>query len=95
MWAQPARSDLLAARAYLHARSPGAARAFAARIREAVNRLGELPAMGAPLEAAPLVGEFRSVVVGDHRVIYRLDPDRVVIFRIWDCRRDPARMWDP
>lgn len=93
VWSGPARLDLLQAHAFLRARSPRAAREFAAAVRDAVRRLPRLPRMGSPLDASPLVGEFRAVVIGHHRVIYRIDEERIVIFRIWDCRRDPDQMW--
>ncbi len=34
--------------------------------------------------------EYRRLVEGYHKVVYRIDGDTVLIVDIWDCRRDPA-----
>lgn len=94
VWTARAQQDVIDARTFLRAVSLNAAKAFTSRIRDAVGKLKRVPAMGAPIDVAPLPGEFRSVVVGDHRVIYRIDRERVLIYRVWDCRRDPAKMWE-
>lgn len=94
IWTARAQQDVIEARTFLRAISLDAAKAFTSRIRDAVNRLKRVPAMGAPFDVAPLPGEFRSVVAGDHRVIYRIDGERILIYRVWDCRRDPTKMWE-
>ncbi len=92
-WTGPARRDLLELHEYLHLRDPIAARRYVKAVREASDRLAELPEMGAKFDPRPLEGEFRSVVIRNHRLIYRLDSDTVVVFRLWDCRRDPDALW--
>jgi len=93
-WTLRAQGDVVEARAFLRSVSPGAAKQFTSRVREAVDKLGQLPTMGARHDFAPLPGEFRSVVVGFHRIIYRSDLPQILIYRVWDCRRDPAKMWE-
>jgi plasmid stabilization system protein ParE len=94
VWTTRAQRDLIESRAFLRATSPEAAKAFTSKIRESLNKLRHLPAMGTPNHFAPLPGEYRSIIVGQHRVVYRVDLQQIVIYRIWDCRRDPAKMWD-
>jgi plasmid stabilization system protein ParE len=92
-WTGPARRDLLELHAYLSLRDPIAAGRYVGAVREASDRLAEFPEMGARFDPRPLEGEFRSVVIRNHRLIYRLDDDCVVVFRLWDCRQDPDALW--
>jgi plasmid stabilization system protein ParE len=92
-WSGPARHDLVSSHAFLDAHNRRAAWRYAGDIRRAVNRLAEMPRLGAPMQGVPLQGEFRSIVVQNHRVIYRVDDEAVTVFRVWDCRQDPAGMW--
>jgi len=92
-WTGPARRDLLKLHEYLRLRDPIAARKYVEAIRQASEMLGQFPEMGAKFEPRPLEGHFRSVVVRNHRLIYRLDPGVVIVFRVWDCRQDPDALW--
>ena len=94
LWTLPAKNDLVSVHDYIRLDNPEAARRFSGSIREAVSRLQDFPEMGSPLRGVPLQGEFRSIVVGNHRLIYRVDPKIIIIFRVWDCRQDPDKMWD-
>jgi plasmid stabilization system protein ParE len=93
-WSGPARADLIAAYGYLRAANPAAAGRYAAQVRKSVGRLRQFPRSGAKLWDVPLEGEFRSIVVRNHRVIYRVNDREVLIFRVWDCGQDPVGMWD-
>ena len=93
-WTSSARRDLVELHEYLYLRDPVAARRYIAKVREASVRLREFPEIGAKLDLKPLKGEFRSVVIGNHRLIYRLDSNAVIVFRLWDCRQDPDALWD-
>ena len=92
-WTGPARRDLIQLHDYLWIRDPIAARQYVAAIREATMRLVEFPEMGSKFDSRPIAGSLRSVVVNNHRVIYRVEPDAVLIFRVWDCRQDPDSLW--
>jgi len=93
-WTVPAKNDLVAAYSYLRDRDRRAAATFARKIREAVALLPEFPRRGKQLHALPLVGEYRSVVIDYYRVIYRVDSEVLFVMRVWDCRQDPALMWE-
>ncbi|MBN2801445.1 MAG: type II toxin-antitoxin system RelE/ParE family toxin [Deltaproteobacteria bacterium] len=92
-WTGPARRDLLELHEILRLRDPGAARRYVAAVREASDRLGEFPEVGARFDPRPIGGEFRSVVVRNHRLIYRLDRELIIVFRLWDCRQEPDALW--
>jgi plasmid stabilization system protein ParE len=93
-WTVPARNDLVNAHAYLQELNPAAAAKFARNVRALVNSIPEFPRRGARLRDIPLEGEYRSLVSGYYRLVYRPDLDAVYIMRIWDCRQDPDRMWE-
>jgi toxin ParE1/3/4 len=93
-WTAPARNDLVAAHQYLVERNPAAARDFARKVRHLVASLPNLPRRGRRLGAVPLAGEYRSLVLAPYRIVYRVDDQVVFIMRIWDCRQDPARLWE-
>lgn len=92
-WARPAVLDLQDIRAFLRDWGPEVAARFASSIRTAANRLQEHPRVGARLEGVPIAGEIRSVVVGNHRLIYRIDTGVVCVLRVWDTRRNPSSLW--
>jgi plasmid stabilization system protein ParE len=92
-WTGPARRDLIELFEYLTVRDPAAARGYVQAVREAAARIGHFPESGARFEPWPVRGNFRSIVVRNHRLIYRLDPDSIVVFRLWDCRQDPDALW--
>ena len=92
-WTRPALVDLNDAHAYLQERNRVAARRFAAEVRAAIARLRQHPRIGPRLEAAPIPGEIRSLVLGNHRVVYRLEAEVLTVLRFWDCQRDPDALW--
>lgn len=34
--------------------------------------------------------EYRRLVEGNYKIVYRIERDTVFVVDIWDCRRDPA-----
>ncbi len=34
--------------------------------------------------------EYRRLIEGDYKIVYRVDDNKVMIVAVWDCRRDPA-----
>ena len=92
-WTEPAVNDLKDTRAFLYERSPEAAPRFASSVRVAAGRLRDHPRIGARLLDAPIPGEIRSVVVENHRLIYRVEHASLCILRVWDTRRNPDTLW--
>jgi plasmid stabilization system protein ParE len=91
-WSRVADRDLEQAYAYLLERDPPAARRFAAAIFAAVDRLVAHPELGRVARDLEPVGRYRHILSGRYRVIYRVDDEALVILRVWDTRRDPARL---
>jgi plasmid stabilization system protein ParE len=86
VWSPRARSDLASTTEYIAQDSPRAARAWAARIVQAAERLGDIPLSG---RAVPEYGELglREVVVGNYRIVYRVTALGVEIARVWHGAR--------
>jgi toxin ParE1/3/4 len=88
-WTSPARRDFRAHLDYLATRSPDAARALGATIREAVERLADYPHRGRPGRRS---GTRELVIVGwPYIVVYSVDDARVVILRVLHAAQD----WPP
>jgi plasmid stabilization system protein ParE len=93
-WTGPARADVLAADASIRVHNPAAAARYASDILASIERISRFPGVGARLANIPLEGELRSLVVRNHRVIYKVRAGVVWIMRVWDCRQDPDGLWD-
>ena len=94
-WSPQARQDVLNTHSYFEEFSPHAATEFAAAMRKSLQLLEELPRLGSPMTNVPLPGNFHSLLVAKkYRLIYRIEGERLIIYRVWDCRRDPSGMWD-
>src|SRR5665648_1027994 len=66
----PARAQLLALAAHIHADRPAAARAFKERVDRALHRLVDFPESGRVIPEFPLLA-FREVLVDSYRFFYR------------------------
>ena len=75
----------------------------AAGKRTARKIRGKIEARAAILAANPQAGqreellaarpqEFRYLVEGNYKIIYRLDSDKAVISTVFDCRQNPEKM---
>lgn len=80
-WSRSARDDLLEIRGFINRDSPHYAEQFTRRIVLATRRLREFPDSGRMI---PELGErdFREVIVQSYRVMYRREPNRVLILAI-------------
>jgi len=79
---------------YLRERSPTAAEAFLARLREVRRNLALFPEIGRRKEALPIEGAMR-LVVGDYILDYDLAADSVSITSIRHARQnDPDLAYD-
>jgi toxin ParE1/3/4 len=86
-----AADDLDEAFAYVTTRNRAAATTFLRRLEQAVELLGELPEMGAPLapEEFELVAPgVRFVVVEPYVIFYRFADAGVIVLRVLHARRD-------
>jgi addiction module RelE/StbE family toxin len=89
-WSEPARDDLRDLHLYIAKDSPHYARQFCERIIRSVERLADFPESGrqVPETRSSII---RELLVQEYRVIYQLEPERVVILAVVHGRRDLAR----
>jgi toxin ParE1/3/4 len=78
----PARTQLLAAVAYIRADRPQAARDLRDRVFDALTVLLELPASGRVIPEFPSLG-FREVLVDSYRLFYRVQGDVIWVVGVW------------
>ena len=89
-WSDGAEADLEAIIRYIARDSVVRAIAVNERIYEAVDSLCEHPNRGRVLPELEECGlaEFREIIVGPHRVIYRHENKQVVVIAVIDGRRN-------
>ena len=80
-WTEQAVEDLRSIRAFIERDSPRYGRLVAERLFEATSRIAEFP------EAGKMVPELqrpdlRELIVGQYRIVYRVDGDLAVIVTI-------------
>ena len=85
----PARAQLLATVAYIHADRPLAARGFRTRVYDALAVLIDFPDSGRVIPEFPQLG-FREVLVVSHRLFYRVKDDTLWVVRVWHVARTPC-----
>lgn len=92
VWASRARSDLRSAIEHILADSPMAARAFASAIFRSTRSLATLSERG---RVVPELGQenVRELVLGRHRLIYEVFPERVAVVRLIHASRDFLKAW--
>jgi len=78
-----ARADILDARTHIAADNPGAAERWARSIRDATLSLRTMPLRGSIIPEAALLGvEYRQLVHGNYRIVYRVEKERVLVMRV-------------
>ncbi len=92
-WSQQAISDLADLHDQIAVHDGVAADKYLAQVIEAVEVIERHPESGMKLPGVLLTGEFRSAVIRNHRVVYRLLKGAPRIYRVWDCRQDPDGLW--
>ena len=78
VWSSVARDDLKALVAFIKAGSPGYARTFGLHIQQRVEQLQRFPESGRNVPEDKR-GTYRELIVGNYRVVYRMDGDTVTI----------------
>lgn len=89
---QTARSQFLAAIAYIHRDNPSAAVTFRAKAEKALKRLERFPRSGRALQEF-LDSPFREAIVAPYRFFYRAKEDVVWVVAVWHSAQlpdDPA-----
>lgn len=78
VWSSVARDDIKALVAFIKADSPGYAQTFGLHIQHRVEQLRQFPESGRKVPEDKC-GIYRELVVGNYRVVYRVDGDTVTI----------------
>ncbi len=81
--AASAERDVLAIRDYVAGDDPAAARRWVAAMRAQIAKLESHPHRGAVIpESADLGVEYRHLVHGRYRTLYRIEDERVIVVRV-------------
>jgi toxin ParE1/3/4 len=81
VWSDPAVEDLEAAVEFIAKDSAAYARTLAQLTVDAAESLGEFPHRGHRLRD-PQLSRFRELIIGSYRLVYLVEPERVLIVAI-------------
>jgi addiction module RelE/StbE family toxin len=94
-WTEQAVADLRSIREFIERDSPRYGRLVAERLYQATERLEQFPRSGRVVRE---VGrdDLRELIVGDYRIVYRLEPDAVVLLMVFrGSRLFPIHVVEP
>lgn len=85
-WTEQAVGDLRSIREFIERDSPRYGRMVAERIFDSTARLESFSRSG---RVVPEVGheDLREIIVGDYRIVYRLEPDACVLLTVFRSSR--------
>ena len=85
-WTNQAVEDLRSIRQFIERDSLQYGRLVAERLFEATTRIEQFPRSGRMI---PEIGreEYRELIVGDYRIVYRLDGDAAVLLTVFRSSR--------
>lgn len=86
-WTGPALTDLEEMREYVSRDNPTAAGALAQRIQKKIQHPRNHPKLGRIVPELKALGS-REVIVSPYRIVYDVQPRRIVILRVWHGRRE-------
>jgi len=78
VWSSVARDDLKALVSFIKTDSPGYAQTFGLHIQQRVEQLHHFPESGRKIPEDKH-GTYRELIVGNYRVVYRVDEETVTI----------------
>src|SRR5437667_12339965 len=86
VWSPLAVERVLEAKAYIASNNPKAADKWASGLVNAVSKLKRHPKLG---RVVPEVGleEYRQIIYGNYRVVYRISADTIFILTVRHFRR--------
>ncbi len=93
LWHLRARGDFRQLYEYLSGRNKSAANKIVSKIGTRINLLINNPHLAA-IDAllTDMVKTYRSLVVGNYKVVYMVENTEITIVCIWDCRRNPEEL---
>lgn len=86
-WSDLALDDLQDIRQYIHKDSPYYANQLVELVFQTVDRLEDFPKSGRRIPECDMEN-WREIIVGDYRVMYLLQAERVLIVAVMHCSRD-------
>ncbi|MDO5665248.1 MAG: type II toxin-antitoxin system RelE/ParE family toxin [Bacteroidia bacterium] len=94
IWSMEAVSDLDSIYEFYYEKSPLVAANIYNTIVDEVDILIRFPKIAAVEELlADMSQIFRSLIVlNKYKVIYRIDNQRIIIDKVWDCRQNPGNL---
>jgi|CXWL01.1.fsa_nt_gi addiction module RelE/StbE family toxin len=90
VWSERSVADLSEIREFIAKDSEANAAAFMTRLFEAAERLEFLPDQGRRVPEATDLPNLRELLVGNYRVIYRREAERIEVILVIHGRRDLA-----
>ena len=91
VWTEPAADDLVETVEYIARDSPAFAATLAQRVCDAGDSLAELSERGRPFPDPAYPG-WRELLIGPYRLVYEVEPERVVIHGVIHGSRDASRL---
>ena len=90
VWTVPAADDLVAAVEFIARDSEAFAATLAQRVCDAGDSLSEFSERGRPFPD-PEFPQLRELIIGPYRLVYEVEPERVVIHGVFHGSRDVSR----
>jgi addiction module RelE/StbE family toxin len=78
VWSSVARDDLKVLVSFIKTGSPGYAQTFGLHIQQRIAQLQQFPESGRKVPEDKR-GMYRELIVGNYRIVYRVDEDTVTI----------------
>ena len=91
VWTEPAADDVVDTVEYIGRDSPGFAATLAQRVCDAGDSLAEFSERGRPFPD-PAYPNHRELLIGPYRLVYEVEPKRVIIHGILHGSRDVIRV---
>jgi toxin ParE1/3/4 len=93
IWSDEALQDLDLIHTFLSEKSLRAAQKIIFNIIDRAKQLDSFPVSGQKQEThVPASFQYRYIVEGNYKIIYRVNQTGIVINAVFDCRRDPEKL---
>jgi len=92
IWSDESIADLRSIHHYLSRKSKKAAIELIKRILEREEQILQYPLSGTIYLSEELGIEFRFVIEGNYKIIYRIDDAFIIVNTIFDTRQDPDKL---
>lgn len=83
VYTDDAIADLVRLREFIAVHNPQAASRIAAELLGKIELLPEFPAMGTPVDTAPIPESVRDMIFGKYIVRYSVHDVTLIVLRIW------------